>query len=377
MLRRIRALVRKEFAQIWRDRALLFILLWAFTGAIYTAGRGVSLESRNTATVIYDLSRSPASRDFISHFQPPYFRILAYLNREEEITEWLDQGRASIAVVIPPDFQRRLSGGELARVQVITDGTMAIPATLSVAYLAQISGTYSIEVLEKRTGSARADFARLPRVEERLRVEFNPNLLTSWFSSLLELLNMFTMVSLLLTAANMVREKEHGTLEQLLVSPVRPAEIFIAKILPTLILVLGFSLLSLQLVLRPVFGVPIRGSLALFYGVAAIYIFTMTSLGIAIAVVSRTLSQAMMIMLLILIPMLFLSGAWTPPEAMSPWMRRLSIISPMRYFISFGYGVLFKGNDLSYVWRDVVGIVTLGAALFGFSTWWFGRTISK
>jgi ABC-2 type transport system permease protein len=132
---------------------------------------------------------------------------------------------------------------------------------------------------------------------------------------------MFTMVSLLLPAADLVREKEHGTIEQLLASPTRSIEIFLAKIIPTIVVVLGLSLLNFRLVLVPAFHVPIRGSLALFYAVAALDVFAMTSMGIAIAVVARNLAQAMMIMLLILQPMVFLSGAWNPPEAMSPWMR--------------------------------------------------------
>jgi ABC-2 type transport system permease protein len=190
-------------------------------------------------------------------------------------------------------------------------------------------------------------------------------------------MNMITMVSLLLTAADLVKEKEHGTLEQLLVSPVRTFEVFLAKINPTLALVLGLSVLSIFLVVKPVFGVPIRGSLFLFYSVAVLYAFAMTSLGIAIAVVARNLSQAMMIMLLILQPMLFLSGAWNPPEAMNPWMRKMSIISPMRYFIDFGFGVLLKGNGLALVAWDIVGMLVFGIALFSFSLCWFQRSLSR
>ncbi|MEW6326561.1 MAG: ABC transporter permease [Thermodesulfobacteriota bacterium] len=371
------SLTRKEFSQILRDKALLFILAWAFTGAIYTAGHGMSMEVERFPTVIYDIDKGPLSRELVSRFRMPYFKVLAYLHREEEITQWLDSGKASMAVVIPPDFQRKVSGNTEAKIQVITDGTISMSATIAIAYVAQIASSYSIEVLEKQGMVTRSTFENLPLIDERLRVEFNPNILSSWFTSLLELLNMFTMVSLLLTAAAMVREKEYGTLEQLLASPLRPGEIFMAKIIPTIIIVLSLSFLSIFLVLKPAFGVPIRGSLFLFYSIAAIYVFTMSSLGIAIAVVARNLAQAMMIMLLILAPMLFLSGAWTPPEAMAPWMQWASHISPMRYFIDFGYSVLFKGNGIAYVWQDIVGIMLMGILLFGFSRWWFGRTISK
>jgi len=373
MRRRLFGLIRKEFAQIFRDRGLVFILVWAFTAAVYTSGRGRSTEVTNIPTAILDLSRGPASREFLSHLQPPYFKTVAYLSQESDITRWLDGGKASIVVVIPPDFQRRVDGASQAAVQVITDGALSLSATVSVAYVAAISGTYSMSVLEQRAGGRRA-IGNLPGIDERLRVRFNPNMLSSWFAGLLELLNMFTMVSLLLTAANLVREKEHGTVEPLLVSPARPFEIFLAKIIPTVVLVLALSSLSFLLILVPIFHMPIRGSLLLFYSAAALYVFAMTSMGIAIAVVARNLAQAVMIMILILQPMIFLSGAWNPPEAMAPWMRWVSLLSPLRYFIDLGYGVILKGNGLRLVAADIAGIVTLGAVLFTFSLAWFKRS---
>lgn len=376
MLRRMRGLIRKEFLQILRDRALICILIWAFTAAIYTSGHGRAMEITNVPTAVYDLSHSPASREFLSHLQLPYFKTVAYLAREEDIAKWLDSGKASIVVVIPPDFQRRIDGTGQAQVQVITDGAFATSATVVVAYIAAISGSYSVTILEHRANTAGLHLTSFPQVDERVRVKFNPNMSSTWFSGLLELLNMLTMVSLLLTAADLVREKEHNTLEQLLVTPVRPFEIFLAKIIPTIILVLGLSTLSFYLVLKPAFHLPIRGSLALFYAVAALHVFAMTSLGIAIAVVARNLAQAMMIMILILQPMIFLSGAWNPPEAMIPWMRYLSFISPMRYFIDFGYGVILKGSSIAVVAWDIAGIILFGTVLMSFSLWWFRRSLA-
>jgi ABC-2 type transport system permease protein len=377
MLRRIFGLIRKEFLQILRDRALILILLWAFTAAIYTSGRGHALEVTNVPTAVYDLSRSPASREFLSHLQRPYFKFVAYINHEEDVTRLLDRGAASIVVVIPPDFQRKIDGGGQAHVQVITDGGLAVQATVAVAYLASISANYSVGVMQSRLSASEWRLVQYPAVDQRVRIKFNENLSSTWFSSLLELFNMFTMVSLLLTAADLVREKEHGTLEQLLVSPARPFEVFLAKIIPTVVVVLGLSALSFALILEPAFGVPIRGSLVLFYSVSALYVFAMTSMGIAIAVVARNLAQAMMLMLLILQPMILLSGAWNPPEAMSPWMRWASLVSPLRYFIDFGYGVILKGNGLSLVAHDIAGICVLGAVLFTFSLWWFRRSLAS
>ncbi len=375
MFSRILSLARKEFLQILRDKALLFILAWAFIGEIYIAGHAISLEVKNFPTVIYDLDKSPVSRELIGRFRMPYFKILSHITNEKEITEWLDSGKASMAIIIPADFQRNIAGGKLAKIQAITDGTISLSATVAIAYVAQISSEYSIEILEKQGKFTRAAFQNLPIIDERLRVEFNPNTLHSWFVSMLDLFYMITMVSLLLPAAAMVKEKEYGTVEQLLISPLRPGEIFLAKIIPTIVIVLSLSLLSIFFILKSIYGVPIRGNLLFFYSVAAVYVFAMSSLGIAVATISRNLPQAGMILLLILAPMLFLSGAWTPPEAMAPWMQWASLISPMRYFIDFGYSVLFKGNGLAYVWHDIAGIIVLGTLLFGFSLWWFARII--
>ena len=375
MRRRMIGLIRKEFAQIVRDRPLVIILLWAFTAAIYSAGQGRATETMNLATAVYDLSRGPASREFVSHLQPPYFKTVAYLDHEADVATWLDRGKAALVVIIPPDFQREVDGIGQAHIQVLTDGALAMPATVSIAYMAAISARYSVDVLERRAGASGSTLVRGPILDERLRVKFNPNMLSSWFAALLELLNMCTMVSLLLTAANLVREKEHGTVERLLVSPARPVEIFLAKIIPTVLLVLICSGLSFVFVLVPAFDLPIRGSLLLFFSVTALYVFAMTSMGIAIALVARNMAQAVLMMILILQPMIFLSGAWNPPEAMSPWLRGISLLSPLRYFIDFSFGVILKGNGgLTLIW-DIVGIAALGIVLFTFSLWWFERSL--
>ena len=173
----------------------------------------------------------------------------------------------------------------------------------------------------------------------------------------------------------MVREKLYGTLEQILVTPLRPMELFVAKIIPTVVVVPLFSTLALFGVVQCVFDTPIRGSLFLFYSVMLVYVFSVSSLGLLIAVFARNIAQAAMILFLIMFPMSFLSGAMTPPESMAPWMKYASLISPLRYFIDFGYQVLFKGNGIQYVWHDILGILMLGTAMFSLSFWRFRKAI--
>lgn len=369
MQRRLAALIRKEFSQLFRDVPMLLILGWAFTGAVYTGGHGRSTELYRYPIVVFDLSQSPGSRDLVSRFREPYFKVVGRAWSDREVVTRLDRGEASLAIVIPPDFERRATEGT-ARFQVISDGSQSMTATLAAAHIASIAQGYAVE----RLIDSRADI-RVPQIQARPRVEYNPNLVEKWFSSLLEVFNQATMIAMLLAAAAMVREREHGTVEHLLVSPLRPIELFAAKLVPVVTLVPLAVMGSVLGIVQGAFQTPIRGSLALFYVVTVVYVFAMASLGLGIAVVARTLGQAMMMLLLILYPMTLLSGAFTPPESQGVIMRSVGLLSPVRHYVDFGYQLLFKGNGLAYVWRDVAGILALGVALFLLSVRRFARLV--
>ena len=370
---RFLALTLKEFRQLFRDLPVLFILLYSLTVGVYEAGHAMSLELRHYPILVYDLARTPQSRELVSRFQQPTFKVVHYAESDAEVTEWLDSGKTSVAVVIPADFTRQLAERN-ARFQVITDGTMSLAATVSGSYFAGIVEQYNLDLLKK--SFVVEQLAAAPEVDARIRVAYNANLTNSWFSSLLEIFNHVTMVAALLTAAAFVREREYGTLDQLLVTPLRPVELFLAKILPTVVLVVLLSAVSLFGIVHGVFDTPIRGSLPLYFSIEAVYAFACASLGIAIASYARNMGQAMMILFLILFPMVFLSGATTPPESMAPWMALLSHISPMRYYIDFGFQVLLKGNGLAQVWPDIVGILVTGGAFFALGVDRFRRMIA-
>jgi ABC-2 type transport system permease protein len=372
MWQRLLAMVIKELGQLLRDPPILFILVWAFTGAIFAAGNAMKIEVNNYPVLVYDLDRSALSRELISLLHPPRFNIVAHVGSDGEVIEWLDSGKAAMALIIPPGFQRAAGEGQ-ARFQIIADGTISRTSLVAISYVARIAERLNLGLIERRWGPYERLTLTLPRVESRVRVAYNPNVENAWFGSLIELLNLTTMVSTLLTAAALVRERTHGTLEQLLVTPLRPFELFAAKIIPTVIVVLPAASVGLFGIVQGVFDTPIRGSLPLFYSVMAIYVAAASSLGLLIATYARTVAQAAMMLFLILFPMLFLSGAITPPESMAPWMRWLSLLSPLRYFIDFGYQVLFKGNGVEYVWHDIVGILVLGSLMFGAAVWRFRR----
>jgi ABC-2 type transport system permease protein len=372
MGRRLAAMIRKEFSQLFRDVPMLLILVWAFTGAVYTGGHGAGTELSKYPIVVYDLSRSPASRELLSRFRAPYFKLVGQARSDAEVVAVLDGGRANLAVVIPSDFERRVAEGS-ARFQVISDGSQSMIATIAGAHIAGIAADYAVERLQRRAGAGLA--AAIPQVDARPRVEYNPNLTDTWFSSLLEVFNQTTMIAMLLAAAAMVREREHGTVEHLLVSPLRPLELFAAKLVPVVALVPVANVASVLGIVHGAFATPIRGSLGLFYAVSVVYVFTMASLGLGIAVLARNLGQAMMLVLLLFYPMMLLSGALTPPESQGDVMRTLGQLSPARHYVDFGYQVLFKGNGLAYVWRDVTGILVLGVVFFVLSARRFARLV--
>ena len=373
---RLWVLIGKEFRQLFRDIPIMLIMIWAFTGAIYVAGHAIDLGINQYPIAIYDMDKSDASRELVSLLRKPYFKIVANLESDQQVTPFLDLGKGSLVVIIPPDFARNIEGRN-AQFQVITDGTQSQTAMLAISYIGIITYQYNMQLLLDNPSASLAGISAdsLPGIDSRVRVEYNPNIDHTWFTSLLEVFNMITLIGMLLTAAALVREKLYGTLDQLMVTPVQPLELFLAKIIPPLVLTMALSLVGLYVVVHQIFGTPLRGNILLFYGVAALYCFSISSLGLLIALFSRNIAQAMLILFMILIPMLFLSGAMTPPESMSPIMSYISLLSPMRYFMDFGYQVLFKGNGFAYVWLDIVGIIIFGTLIFSGSLWRFRKMI--
>ena len=363
--RRVRAMTRKELLQLWRDPILLFFIAYAFTADIYLAGSGVSLELKNATTVYQDNDDSFASRELVSRFQPPHFRLEGQVTHPQEALRLLDAGRTMVALEVPPKFEETLRRGDEVGVQMQVDATHSVLGFLAYSYGSEIVGRYGLAAGLEREGFSEADLNTLPVIQNEERIWFNPNQNESWFMSLTELLNIITLFAMLLPAAAMVREKERGTIEQLLVSPLSPFQIMLPKVLSmTLVILLGTTL-SLGVVLKLAFGFPFRGSLVLFFAATTLYTFTTTGIGLFLATITRNLGQAGLLALVIYTPMVFLSGAWTPPEAMPVVMRGFMYLSPLHYFLDASLGIMLKGGGLALVWHSVLGIALLGGAMFG------------
>jgi ABC-2 type transport system permease protein len=364
MITRLAALVRKEFLQFSRDWVILLILLYSFTCDIYLATKGFNLEVRRTPLVVYDLDRSQKSQELVEMFRLPHFHRVAFSHREGEVRELLDRGKASMALVIPAHFAHLLAEGRQATIQLIVDGTHSNSALIAMGYAARIIESFSRNIVLKEYGLTERGLQLFPHVDLRYRVWFNPNLKSEYFMGLTELFSVITMLSILLPAAALVREKEYGTIEQLLVTPLLPYEIMLAKIIPMGAITFLATFIAIFSVLKPIFGIPILGNLWLFLLATLVFVFTSSGLGLFLASVTRSLSEVILLVLLIMTPVLFLSGSWTPIEAMPFWMKKVTYLSPLRYFLEIGFSVFLKGVGFHGLWKEFAGLLALGGLAF-------------
>ena len=369
---RLAAMTVKELLQLGRDVLLMCAIVYLFTFDILLTS-SVRFELNNANLVVHDADRSAASRELIHRFRGPYFRLQGEVADARQGVQRLDQGRALALLDIPPDFQRDILRGRACDVQVMVDTSNTVLGTLTANYSSQIIGQFSYETALDRLGATEESLQNVPMILDQHRVWYNPNQNDDWFMPISELLTVITILAMMLPAAAAVREKERGTIEQLMVSPLTPAQILLPKVISMTLVILAGTAVSMFLVLGLFFHVPFKGSLVLFFLVAALYTVATSGLGLYVATRSRNLAQAAMLVIVILMPMIFLSGAWTPPEAMPTLLRWAMYVSPLYYFIEMGYGILLKGAGLAILWDSILGLTVLGLAIFSYGTWRFGR----
>ncbi|MFO1503917.1 MAG: ABC transporter permease [Steroidobacteraceae bacterium] len=360
----------KELWSLWRDPMMLVLIVYVFTAAVYTAATAMPETLHNAAIAIVDEDGSPLSQRIASAFYPPQF-IAPAMIANTQVDPGLDAGRYTFALVIPPGFQRDVLAGRAPEMQLNVDATRMSQAFTGSGYVQQIVMGEVSEFLRRYRG---AD--ALP-VELALRARFNPALEKSWFGALTQIINHITMLSIVLTGAALIREREHGTIEHLLVMPVRPVQIMVAKVWSMALVVLVAAFLSLNLVVRGLLGVPVGGSLPLFFTGAALCLFATTSMGIFIATIARNMPQFGMLIVLILLPLQMLSGGMTPRESMPALVQDIMLAAPTTHFVELGQAVLFRGAGLDVVWRQLLALLVIGVVLFLLSLRRFRSSISR
>ena len=357
----------KELWSLWRDPMMLLLITYTFTMSIYTGSSSLPESLNNAPIAIVDEDQSTLSTRISSAFYPPLFAPEAVeLN---QIDAGMDAGNYSFSLNIPSRFQEDVLAGRPAAVQLNVDATRVTQALSGSGYIQQMILT---EVSEYLQGYRSA--MAFP-VDLELRARFNPTLDRQWFGSLMQVINNVTMLSIILTGAALIREREHGTVEHLMVMPVTVFEIMMAKVWSMGLVVLFASFVSIHLVVMGLMQVPIEGNLWLFFMGAALSLFATTSLGIYLATVAKSMPQFGLLMMLVLIPLQMLSGGLTPRESMPSIVQNIMQFAPTTHFVNLAQAILYRDASLSMVWPSFLALFVIGAVLFYFALKRFKDTI--
>ena len=360
----------KELWSLWRDPMLLVLIVYVFTFAVYTSATAMPDTLHKTPIAIVDEDDSPLSQRIVSAFYPPQF-ITPQVISMAEVDPGMDAGRYTFALHIPQGFQRDVLAGRAPQVQLNVDATRMSQAFTGSGNVQQIVIGEVNEFVQRQRGTAAAP------VDIAVRARFNPALEKGWFGALNSIINQITMLSIILTGAALIREREHGTIEHLLVMPVNPTEIMLSKVWSMGLVVLVASALSLGLVVRGILDVPVEGSVPLFFAGAALHLFATTSMGIFMATIARNMPQFGMLMVLTILPLQMLSGGATPRESMPELVQNIMLVAPTTHFVELGGAILFRGAGIEVVWKQFLWLVVIGAALFAGSLARFRKTIAQ
>ncbi|MFZ6765128.1 ABC transporter permease [Pseudoroseomonas sp. WGS1072] len=350
----------KELRGLVRDPMLLVLIVYAFTLSIYTASKSMPETLNQAAIAIVDEDQSPVSSRIITAFTPPYFSVPRIIS-QPEMDRRMDAGLDTFALDIPPNFQRDLLAGRAPTIQLNVDATRMTQAFSGGGYVQSITSSEVSEFLNGYRGGATVP------IDLNLRSRFNQELNKGWFGAITNVISSVTMLSIILTGAALIREREHGTIEHLLVMPVTATEIMVSKIWSMGLVVLAATGFSLIFVVQGLLAVPIQGSIALFLAGAALQLFATTSLGIFLATVAGSMPQFGLLLMLVLLPLQVLSGGVTPRESMPEIIQMIMFAAPNTHFVMLAQAVLFRGAGLAVVWPQLLTMVLIGSVLFAFS----------
>lgn len=360
----------KELWSLWREPMMLILIVYTFTAAIYLAGASMPETLNRAAIAIVDEDDSALSARIASAFYPPQFTPPVRISLAQ-VDPSLDAGRFTFVLNIPPNFERDVLAGRSPKIQLNIDATRMSQSFAGNGAIQQIvAGEVNAFVQRYRSNTP-------PPVELALRARFNPALKPSWFGSLMEVVNNVTMLSIILTGAALIREREHGTIEHLLVMPLTPTQIMLSKVWSMGLVVLLAAVVSLSLVIRGLLEVPIEGSILLFLFGTALHLFSTTSMGIFMATVARSMPQFGLLLILTMMPLQMLSGGVTPRESMPAFVRYLMNLAPTTHFTEMSQAILFRGAGLETVWQSFLAMLVIGCALFFLSMLRFRKTIGR
>ena len=359
----------KELRSVLSDLVLVFFVVYAFTWTVYSQATGTTNEVNNASIAFADEDGSTLSKALIEEFYPPRFQRPALI-RPSEVEDAMDRGRFMFVVSVPPRFEHDLRAGRNPDLQVSIDATAMQQAGVGAGYIRKI--------VDKRIAGFLSRNEQAPPVPINLVVRklFNPNGVSAWFSSIVAIINQLTLLTIVLTGAAVIREREHGTLEHLLVMPLNAFEIAMAKVWANGLVILVATGLSLFLVVRAALKVPFAGSTPLWFSGVLLYLFFATALGVFLGTISRSMAQFALLIVLVVVVLQMLSGGSTPVESQPRWLQAATYLLPSRHFVSFSQVIIYRGGGLRAVWSQFLMVSAVGLGFFMYSVSRFRKSIA-
>ncbi len=375
MLERLKCMLVKEFIQALRDPRMRFILFVIPVFQTVVFGYAVNTDVRRVATAIYDLDNSRESRELTAQFvKSGYFEVTEYVDRDSQVRELVDRGKVKAAIRMDRGFGATLRAGRSTPLQIILDGSDSNTAGIVLNYVAKIAARYSEQLQLQQSTRKNGIHLRIGGVELQSRAWFNDNLESRNFFVPAVIANIVMVITMLLSSMAVVREKEIGTMEQIIVTPIRKTEFILGKTIPfVLIGFLDVALITLVAVFW--FEVPIRGSLPLLFGATALFLMSSLGFGLFISTVSNTQQQAMMSAFFFIFPAMLLSGFAFPIDSMPQLVQWLTFANPLRYYIIIR-GIYLKGVGPAILWPQLLGLAILGSVILSFAVRRFHKTLS-
>jgi ABC-2 type transport system permease protein len=359
----------KELKSVLGDPVMVILILWSFVVAVMLEASGAGDTVRNAAIAIVDEDRSALTRQITAALVPPWFQLPIAMT-PDQASAAMDTGRIMFVLSFPPDFAADVIVGKMPAAQLQVDATAVSQAQLGTDYISNIVQSETRAFL---SGSPDAPDAPL-RLE--LRRAFNPNGDPVWFKAVSSLLNQLSLLTIALTGAAMLREREHGTIEHLMVMPLTPIEVALSKVLATMAVVLAAFVGSLLFVVQGVLQVPVAGSVPLLVGGTAVYLWAAAAIGMFLGTMARSMAQFALLVIMVIIPVIMLSGGMGAVESQPDIVQRLTLALPSRHFLAFANAVAFRGAGVGSVWPQLLLMAGLGAAFFLASLALFRRSMS-
>jgi ABC-2 type transport system permease protein len=372
---RLRSLVRKEFIQILRDPRTLYITFAIPVVQLFLLGYTATTDVRNVPLAVLDQDRGPQARELLDAYRAAdYFRIAFDVDSEAELRRLIEAGQARAGLVIPPDYAESVLAGRPAVVAFVLDGSDPNVASTSLAAAELIGQAHAIRLAVERTGGGMPSTGAQALVQVRARVWYNPDLVSAYFMVPALIGMILQLMTSMLTATSIVRERERGTIEQLIVTPIRSGELVLGKILPYVLLAF-FDTLEILVVGTLWFDVPIRGGLGLLLALSGLFLISSLGMGLFISTVARTQQEAMMLTYFTLLPTIFLSGFFFPLAAMPPVLQAISYLVPLRYYLVIIRSVLLKGVGLGSLGPEVLALTLMAFAWMGIAALRFRKSL--